>query len=139
MGKTFETREETYEFYDWMKEPRVKSYLDKIEFDLICESIRSNGTSGNSVCLYANEGFPSCHCNTCLRNIQEHEGLVKGQIFFIDNKRVIIDHFCPLENCKDVWVKGIDNEYFCEWMTSKEVKEILDSKSNKILLKEMLN
>ena len=132
MGKTFETREKTYDFYDWMKERKVKTYLDKIDFEIICLSLRSSGLNPKSVCLYGRKGFPNCHCNTCLHKIKEHNGFKVGKIFYFNEHKVKIKHFCPLEHCKDVFIKGVDNGYFYKWVTSEEVKEQLKRDINKV-------
>jgi len=133
MGKTFETREATYDFYDWMKKPKTKKYLDKIPLEIINISLRSNGLNPKSVCLYNGGGFPNCHCNTCIEKVEEHKGLKKGQEFYFDGIKVRIKSFCPLKNCCDVFIKGVSNEYFFKNITSEEVhRQLKLSINNKI-------
>ena len=65
MGNEFKTRKEIYDFYDWMKESKLKKYLDKIPLNIIKTSLDSNGLNPKSVCLYGNH--TDCRCNTCIK------------------------------------------------------------------------
>ena len=62
----FKTREEIYNFFDWMKKPKLKKCLNKIPFEIIVLSLDSNGLNPKSVCLYGES--KDCECNTCKMN-----------------------------------------------------------------------
>jgi len=116
------TREEVYNFYDWMLQN--KEYLDKIPLDIIKESISSNGLSNRSVCLYNGKGYPGCHCNTCLDKITSYNGYSKNIHYYHKGRIVKIKSICPLENCKTYFIVDATNKTgFCKWLSEEEVKK----------------
>lgn len=125
MAHDFETREEIYNFFYWMKQPKNKKYLDKIPLEIIRLSLRSNGLNPKSVCLYGKH--KDCGCNTCVMKIKEFKGLKKGVNYWYERRIVKIDHFSPSKSgCScEIYIKDIDkNSYFSKWLNSKEVKKL---------------
>lgn len=77
MNEEIKTRKETYDFYDWMKKPEHKSYLDSLPLEVIHLSLRSNGTNPKSVCLFGNP--IDCGCNTCRMNRDIRKNIKIGE------------------------------------------------------------
>ena len=85
MAHEFKTREETYNFYDWMKKPKNKKYLDKVSLEDIQLSLRSNGLNPKSICLYGNH--IDCACNTCRMNRKKE----RQELLCPSHKQTVLD------------------------------------------------
>lgn len=51
--------------------------------------------------------YPECHCNECLDNIIECDGVHAGTDYMLDGHRVRVLNFCPLPNTGGIWFNNI--------------------------------
>lgn len=70
----------------------------------------------------AKEHSKKCCCNICMSNINEYNGFKKYDVYTYKGIKVWINDFCPLENCKDVFIKNYNG--FCKWLTTNEARKM---------------
>ena len=111
--------------YDaWLKlQPKINL---KIFNDKITEVYNTYKENTYKVQNHVKEtgGFPFCHCNNCIEDIDVYKGFKKYSMYNYKGYDVYISSFCPLENCKEIFIQGIDNA-ICEWLSYQEAQKYL--------------
>lgn len=70
-------------------------------------------------CKFENKDFPYCHCNVCLDHINEFKGFNKEELYIYDGRIVKIKLFCPLNNCKQIFIISCFDTFF-KWLSLEE-------------------
>jgi hypothetical protein len=77
-------------------------------------------------------GYPNCHCNNCIESIEKYKGYKKYDMFIFRGHNIYIKEFCPLENCKNIFVTELNTSY-CEWASIEEAQREFISLNKSII------
>jgi hypothetical protein len=57
----------------------------------------------NIKCKTSKNTYPNCHCNECIQNITEFNGIKINTVYSWGLQSVYVVSFCPFDSCADVF------------------------------------
>ena len=67
-------------------------------------------------------GYPQCHCNDCLDDVEQFHGFDKKTIYYYEGIEVKISTFCPLEHCCTFFIiDAYGRNGYCKWLNCEDV------------------
>jgi len=96
-----------------------------IQIDKIRTFVEDEIKIGITKSKHQEHNYPDCHCNDCLDAIVEYAGFQKEAIYRFRGELAKIISFCPLPNCCNIFIQGIEEPAFCEWLTTEEANQKL--------------